>query len=208
MDVWAATPVPVIPPPASTFGPLSLVSLRLFCAIPNALLVLLLGATSTLEVVDLYLETILQPAELVNALLPSASSLRNLQLLVNPPLEDIANFDASLVPALDRLLPHFTRLTNLVVSATEISNRLFPLLPMCLRHLEIRSFGPRSLFYFDDCLLDSLEDEALDIRLETLVVRDVLSEWDEDELEELSDACLARGVRFSFLPDAPLVVEE
>ncbi|KAL8286295.1 hypothetical protein RQP46_004783 [Phenoliferia psychrophenolica] len=202
LDTWTAGPStpPRVPP---VFGPLRLKVLRLFTAVPPYILYPLLVATSsTLEVCDVYVEGWLSPDKLYEALLPSTPNIIDLTCVSNPSSFELDVFDQPYTPAFDRLLPHFEKLTRLFISATEISSDFLRLLPPTLRHLTIRSFNPRSTFTFSERMVKCLRDLSLELFLETFTVRDVVEDWEEEDLQVMVDACRARGIEFVLVPDS------
>ncbi|KAL8293134.1 hypothetical protein RQP46_000828 [Phenoliferia psychrophenolica] len=202
LNTWTATPS-TPPHEAPVFGPLRLRVLRLFNAIPTEILYpLLIAAAPTLEVCDVYVEALLDPDTLFNALLPSTPNIVDLTCVSNPSSHELDIFDAPYTPSFDRLLPHFSRLERLYVSGTEISSNFFRLLPPCLRHLTIRSLNPRAIFGYSQVLIDALKDPLLQISLRTFTVRDILEAWEDDELDAMARACRARGIVFVLIPDA------
>ncbi|KAL8293188.1 hypothetical protein RQP46_000882 [Phenoliferia psychrophenolica] len=203
LDTWTATPAVTPPHEAPVFGPLRLRVLRLFHAIPTEILYpLLIAAAPTLEVCDVYVEALLDPDTLFDALILSTPHIIDLTCVSNPSSLELDMFDAPNTPSFDRLLPHFRRLERLYVSGTEISSNFFRLLPPCLRHLTIRSLNPGAIFGYSQVLIDALKDPLLQISLQTFTVRDILEEWEDDELDAMARACSARGIDFLLIPDS------
>lgn len=121
----------------------------------------------------------------------------------SPTIEDLAHFDSTAVPIFDLLLPRYLQLETLIVTATELSCRLFRLLPRSLRYLEITSLNDQARFFMDLQLLRDLEDMSLEVTLEELVVRDSAQVYSPDLIQEFYERCTARGIIFTFYPDSP-----
>jgi len=102
----------------------------------------------------------------------------------------------------DQLLPYQQHLHRLSISATEISTNMFRLIPPSLVHFEIQSFNHVGSFIFSQRLIEPLLDPSLEFgALESLVLYDSADAWLEENVEAMAQACEARGIRFTFLPD-------
>ena len=198
IDFWShraeiTTPTPTPPPP---FGPLTLRDVRIevsgddddTCVLP-----FVAAAGPNLETLDLYLENIIDPDAMFDALSPSVSSLRTLSVTENPSDQILDQITTSgSTPALDRLLPHFQHLETLTASATEVSYQVLHLVPPSLRRLQVASYTPDPAFRFHETLVADLRNPALKIGITSLEVYD--ETWEEAEAEELKAACASRGL--------------
>ncbi|GAA5823349.1 hypothetical protein JCM5353_008243 [Sporobolomyces roseus] len=178
-STWSA-PFPII---SSQAEPNSIKTIWLNCDCEEHALWQVLTSSESLEDCQLYFERLLERE--------------------GPTIEDLANFDSTAVPIFDLLLPRYLQLETLIVTATELSCRLFRLLPRSLRYLEITSLNDQARFFMDLQLLRDLEDHSLGITLEELVVRDSAQVYSPDLIQEFYERCTARGIIFTFYPDSP-----
>ncbi|GAA6059469.1 hypothetical protein JCM10212_005408 [Sporobolomyces blumeae] len=195
---WSA-PIPVIEAPVS---PNALRKLRLTCDCDAEALWQVLMQSESLELCELYFERLLAREGTAAALMYSTETMRHLRFISNPTVRDLELFDDTATPLFDILLPRYRRLISLSVTATEISFRLFRLVPPTLRHLEIQSPNHKAAFVFDQQLIRDLSDPTLAIHLETFIVRDAASAYDPDDIQSFYEHCTARGIIFTFQPDS------
>lgn len=185
---------------------LALVNLRIFADLDQAcVLDIIRWASSTLEDVDIYAEHAFPMEEMTRAFMPAMASLRTLQFITNPPGEDLELLDPESPPIFDRLLPHFQRLNRLSVSASDISARLFRLLPPCLRHIQVQAFQSNNRFAFSPDIIAALEDDSINFTLQTLTVLDDPEAWGE-ATEAVYLACRRRGIALFFMEDGHMPV--
>lgn len=180
---------------------------RLACEIPSDTLCGFMQATAaTMQAFDLYQERLLSVDEFLVGLSHGLKTMRRLKFRVNPSITDLeTKFSSDTIPLFDQLFalePSYEQLESLSVAATDISCEALRRLPPCLRHLEISSFSDFSLFTFSDRLLEVMRDSSIRFHLETLTVRDVLDCWGtEGNIRKMTEACKARGIVFTFLPE-------
>lgn len=168
----------------------------------NALVHSVLESASMLETCDLYFERCLDPNRMANSLKPSLSTLRNMRFIVNPTSEELHNFDESITPTFDRILPDFQQLKRLLVSSTDISTQFLRLLPPSLQDCSIQSYNHRGTFHYSPDLLDDLHDPRIFIPLREWAVHDLAEAWEGDDVNSVSVACQERGIRFRFYADS------
>ncbi|KAM0753734.1 hypothetical protein T439DRAFT_162533 [Meredithblackwellia eburnea MCA 4105] len=205
LDIWAASAphdgfIPP-PPPSRDYDipTLNLRSLRLVSAVPACVALLILRSSPALEYLDIYHEGLIPAVDLDSALQSSAASLRVLEYVANPSLDEFQALDFS--PTLDRLLPSFKRLERLTVSGCEVSASALWHLPSTLRHLEIQNLHPLASFTYSERLLNAFREPGNPIPLETFTLRDSRHEWTVDEVSLIEGACMARGISFLFTLD-------
>ncbi|GAA5832096.1 hypothetical protein JCM5353_008068 [Sporobolomyces roseus] len=198
-STWSA-PFPII---SSQAQPNSIKTIWLNCDSEEHALWQVLTSSESLEFCQLYFERLLEREGTVQALLNSTSTMKRLHFTSNPTIEDLTHFDSTAVPIFDLLLPRYLQLETLIVTATELSCRLFRLLPRSLRYLEITSLNDQARFFMDLQLLRDLEDTSLEITLEELVVKDTAQVYDQNLIQEFYERCTARGIIFTFQPDSP-----
>ncbi|KAI5479793.1 hypothetical protein MNV49_002605 [Pseudohyphozyma bogoriensis] len=169
---------------------------------------LIIAAGPTLEHVDLYQERLLSIEDTADALMTCVNSVKTLQYCSNPTLDELERFDDDAVPLFDRVLRHFTRLTSLSVSSTNISSNLFRILPPSLVALRVQAFNDRSLLGFGNTLMTALADPSLTIHLRELVIVDTTELWGgEANINAVAVACAARGIDFEFKDDSIMTDE-
>ncbi|GAA5825097.1 hypothetical protein JCM5353_006505 [Sporobolomyces roseus] len=178
-STWSA-PFPII---SSQAQPNSIKTIWLNCDSEEHALWQVLTSSESLAFCQLYFERLLERE--------------------GPTIEDLAHFDSTAIPIFDILLPLYHQLETLIVTATELSCRLFRLLPRSLRYLEITSLNDQARFFMDLQLLRDLEDTSLEIHLEELVVKDTAQVYDQNLIQEFYERCTARGIIFTFQPDSP-----
>ncbi|KAL8277708.1 hypothetical protein RQP46_009830 [Phenoliferia psychrophenolica] len=146
VELWAdsAAPIPSSTPSSillhSTFPPLALRDLRVFCPGADGLVLALVSAAgNTLHSLDVYIETVYKdPSVVASALLPSAHTLQRLKYLTCPSLADLAEFyDPKAPQVFDLVLPHLTKLVELVISATEVSPEVFRSIDFRLEEVDL-----------------------------------------------------------------------
>ncbi|GAA6003228.1 hypothetical protein JCM10207_001810 [Rhodosporidiobolus poonsookiae] len=179
-----------------------LTKLHLRCDTDEDVLWQVLAKCSALEVCELYFEKLLARDETTAALQASTSTMKHMQFLSNPTVDDLAFFDDTATPIFDRLLPSYTHLESLRVSATEVSFYVFRLIPPSLAHLEIQAFNHVSTFVFSPQLLLDLANPANASGLRSFSVHDAAEAWDERDIAALRQACEKRGIDFWFRPDS------
>ena len=151
-----------------------------------------------LRVLCIYTEQRVSPKKLA-ASLSHLQQLRHLRFIINPPIEQHPSPDSSPSPPLiDLLLPHLPRLISLDVSANDVTASVFDALPDTLRSFKISVFSPQ-----DATTCPSIAD---DIRLRphslnAFSLVDSKARWKQGDLEAVEQACLERGVGFSFIDD-------
>ncbi|GAA6014214.1 hypothetical protein JCM10207_006134 [Rhodosporidiobolus poonsookiae] len=172
-----------------------------------------------LRYLDLYFEALQPLDEMEAALRASAASVQTLHYICNPThseLETLVSRAAASasppVPLLDRLLPLYTALTHLRVSATDISPSSLAALPPSLTRLHVKSLNVHSRFTCA-ALLAVLRRQAPRVvfpdAFRELVVVDAPEQWEADAregdsqegetpLDEVRRRLRERGVRFSF----------
>ncbi|GAA6029508.1 hypothetical protein JCM8097_003713 [Rhodosporidiobolus ruineniae] len=195
---WDATVLPL----QSTVPTKRLKQLRLRCDTNVDVLWAVLAQCSELEVCELYFESMLPRDETTAALRPSAVTLKHLEFFSNPTLDDLAHFDSFALPIFDRLLPYYSQLEHLAVSATEVSTNVFRLLPPTLTSLEIQAFNHVSTFLYTDQLVEDLREPMYAQGLSSLRVNDAAEAWEGPDIQSLREACEARGIDFIFRPDS------
>ncbi|GAA6036990.1 hypothetical protein JCM8097_005494 [Rhodosporidiobolus ruineniae] len=195
---WDATVLPL----QSTVPTKRLKQLRLRCDTNVDVLWAVLAQCSELEVCELYFESMLPRDETTAALRPSVVTLKHL----DPTLDDLAHFDSFALPIFDRLLPYYTQLEHLAVSATEVSTNVFRLLPPTLTSLEIQAFNHVSTFLYTDQLVDDLREPMYAQGLRRLRVNDAAEAWEAPDIQSLREACEARGIDFIFRPDSEVSI--
>ncbi|GAA5991135.1 hypothetical protein JCM11641_004042 [Rhodosporidiobolus odoratus] len=136
------------------------------------------------------------------ALRASAGTMHHMLFLCNPTFRDLAFFDATAEPIFDRLLPSFTSLETISVSATEISTSVFRLVPPSLLALEVQAFNHVSTFVYAPQLVEDLRNPRYAPGLKSLVIHDAAEAWEAEHIEELARACEEREVEFTFFPDS------
>ena len=175
---------------------LHLTHLKLAFAGAEKLILRLLAAAQSLEVVYVYIEAMFEdPAALASALMPSATTLRSLTLKTNPPLEARPGQQSPYPPAFNRILPHFHQLDYLSISASEISPEALRFLPPSLTHLEIESITDFPHFDFSSHLFRVLSSTSF--TLQTLIIHD--DGWRVDEAEAVRIVCAGKGIKFACL---------
>ncbi|GAA5886552.1 hypothetical protein JCM16303_006606 [Sporobolomyces ruberrimus] len=199
-STWSA-PVPTLKPEAT---PNAITALWLNCDCEETALWQVLTQSESLESLQLYFERLLPVTETVAALMTSTGTMKRLHFISNPTEEDLAHFDSHATPIFDLLLPRYRKLEHLSVTATELSYRLFRILPPSLLKLEITSLNDAAQYFLDLQLLNDLEDHSLEISLKELVVRDQAQGYDPVLLKKFEERCRKRGVEFVFYPDTPL----
>ncbi|GAA5828375.1 hypothetical protein JCM11251_006219 [Rhodosporidiobolus azoricus] len=194
------------------FPPLALRRIKVHADYPMEVLVHALRQSSQLEFVDLYFELHKPLEEMLEALKPSVGATVEMRYICNLTHYELLALDAtssaSLPPTLfDTLLPLYTKLTYLRVSATDISPLALRFLPPTFRKLHVRVLSVHSRF---TCvgLLNLLRTSsgggsslAFPEAFEDLVVVDSPDHWPIDQLDEIERLLEERGVRFVFKLD-------
>lgn len=188
-------------PPSTFTTPLALVRLRLHLDLPETVVCSLLAAATTLEVVDVYLESPLYLDRLGDAILESKHTLKSLSLLSNPIEDDIPLIARRNPPLLNRIVPQLPHLVDLVASSTEICTKIVPLLPSSLRRLTVRAFNDRGEFLPTPDFFEAIQDPSTGLALTNLRVYDSDEAWTEEDVVKTTKLCRARGVSFSFAPE-------
>lgn len=135
--------------------------------------------------------------------------MQEMRFVCNPTTEQLDNLDENAKPVFDFLLPFYTELKVLTVSATEISYGLFNVgLPPKLETIVVQSFNHKGSFVYSDSMVDALHSGADVGALKTLVVYDEAQAWEEDMVEKLDGACRSRGIQFRFFPDEAEMSDE
>ncbi|ORY90839.1 hypothetical protein BCR35DRAFT_349751 [Leucosporidium creatinivorum] len=195
------SPFPYRPAPA-VLPKLVLTHLSLRIELPDEIVHRVLrGVGSSLRVLRIYVERS-RPLESTAQVLQSLTNLRHLHYISNlhlAELDSLTELPSSSPALLDLVLPHLSHLTSLTTSSTEISSSLFSVIPPSLHHLTIRSFNAHGLGYSPSL--------ATDLRtrvdgLKELVWEDTMERWNEEDLEDLEEACEEKGVRFQFVEDS------
>ncbi|BGP13627.1 hypothetical protein JCM10213v2_001559 [Rhodosporidiobolus nylandii] len=194
---WSAQSLPFL----NGLHPRGLKKLRLRCDTDEEVLWEVLKKCPELEVCELYFERLLSRDDTTAALRASTSTMRQMQFLCNPTFEDLALFDSAAEPIFDRLLPSYTRLETLAISATELSSSVFRLLPPSVEALEIQAFNHVSTFRFTPGLAADIRDSRYATGLKSLRVHDAAEAWEEEHIQALEEACEARGIVFYFRAD-------
>lgn len=136
--------------------------------------------------------------------------MKRMEFICNPTNDQIDHFDSTKTPIFDYLLPHYSRLTHLFVSSTEVSYNLFRFLPRTLVELEIQAFNHVGTFVFSPVILEALSSPA--VRLESLrsfKLHDLAEAWEDEHIDAIERACYSRGIDFSFeVPEVDLMDED
>ncbi|BGP46857.1 hypothetical protein JCM10450v2_002708 [Rhodotorula kratochvilovae] len=213
-----ATGVAPMPP----FPTMALRRLKLWYDWPSEILVQAFKSSPNLEYLDLYFEHHKPTDTLVEALLVSARTLREVRYIYNPTSAEPDGGDSpphssgssspsahdteerARPPALfDLLLPSLTSLRTLYCSATELTPSALLGLPDTLVSLNIKSFNARSRFA-PSALLAVLRraDLALPDGFARLAVVDSPDAgWDDAVLAAVGAECARRGVQWAFKMD-------
>ncbi|BGP13618.1 hypothetical protein JCM10213_007794 [Rhodosporidiobolus nylandii] len=176
--------------------------LRLRCDTDQEVLWEVLGKCTELEVCELYFERLLSRDETTAALRASTASMKHLSFMSNPTLDDLALFDQTQQPIFDRLLPMYTQLETLSVSATEVSAEVFRLIPPSLKSLEVQAFNHVSMFRFTPQMVQDLATPVFAKGLKSVRVHDAAEAWEELDIAQLKTACETRGIEFWFHADS------
>ena len=191
--------------------PLILTHLRVFATVSDQLLFRVIQAAgSSLEVADVYFETVPGHQGVLDAFLPASSTLRSLRFAANPTCEAVELLkrgpahDAQ--PPFDILLSYLRNLEELFVSASEVSQNVFRLLGPAIRHLEIEALNDRSMFSFSPVLVEDLLNTSFHVGLASFTLLDTQALWTVGEVAQIRRACRARGIKFVFVADRKSVV--
>ncbi|GAA5911161.1 hypothetical protein JCM6882_006594 [Rhodosporidiobolus microsporus] len=217
------------------FPPLALRRLKVHSDYPMEILAEAMKQSPRLEFVDLYFERHKPLEEMFEALRVSAANTTEMRYICNLTHSELQTLSrtssatssrtASLTPPpetlFDSLLPLYTRLTYLRVSATDISPLALRSLPSTLRKLHVKSFSTYSRFTCAG-LLDVLRSSPATTpssssssarprrgsrlvfppSFEELVVVDSPEHWPASSLDEVRRLLTEeRGVRFTFKMD-------
>ncbi|KAK4702532.1 hypothetical protein P7C70_g3694, partial [Phenoliferia sp. Uapishka_3] len=188
----------------SITAPLQLTHLRVFANVTDTLLFRILKNSASLEVADVYCESVSARQGLVDAFRSAAKTLRSLRYTTNPTAQAI---DSNLRPTteqqppFDTLFPRFEALEEVFVTASEISPRVFSLLGPTVRHLEVESLNERSEFFYSPSMMEDLRDPSLSVGLKSFRLLDEGGQWDESDVMDIRQVCRARGIAFEFIAD-------
>ncbi|GAA5852666.1 hypothetical protein JCM8547_002582 [Rhodosporidiobolus lusitaniae] len=207
----------VVPVPAGrtispSFPPLALRRIQVHHDYPMVILSEALRKSPHLEFIDLYFEALKPLEDTVETLRVSASSVKEMRYICNPTQTELdylrsPDLATSSPPLFDRLLPYYTSLTSLHVTASDISPPALLSLPSSLRKLHVKALSVHSSFTCAS-LLDVLRSSSFSFpeAFQTLIVTDAPESWEGSEAghggaEEVKRLLEQRGVRFVFRLD-------
>lgn len=169
----------------------------------------LLSRCPALSTLDIYLERVYSPPELAlvtAALEKMGPAIKFIYWITNAGLDEASPslplFNAKVLGALSNL-------QTLVATATDVHPEVLRHLPATLELLELLSFEEPGVYGVAPHLLDALADEQVELgALQRLIVHDVLSWWEEEQLEIMAQACSDRRVEFIFVDDESEKLED